>query len=199
MTNDASGPFLARCRELIAANVERLRGYAGITPEIANRRPADGGWSAAQCIDHAVLTVELYLPFMDEALARSRPLATGEVKGRGTLVGRVLLDALDPDRKKPRRIRAPGIFAPSQEPIDWPALLDRAQTAHDRLLEILERGADRDLDRARHRTPLSWLLRVSLAQALQVHAIHVARHLDQADRVLAASGRAPAEPATATA
>lgn len=179
--------YLAEQTELLAAGAARIRSLRRLSTAQANQAPIAGGWSVAQCLEHATLTAELYLPFMAAALqrARDRGPATGASRGRGTLAGRMLIGALDPRRPRPMKLRAPAMFRPAASGIDWAALHDRADAVHERLAAILAAGERLDLDRIRHRTPISFLIRVSLSQALRIQAIHIERHLQQADRVIA--------------
>lgn len=183
-------PFVAECRAAFAANAERIEGLRPLTEDDANRSPPDGSWSVAQCLDHAIKGAEIYLPYMQAALARGRARGvTGrDVLGRGTFLGRLLIAALDPDRKKQRKLRAPRMFQPSDGRIDWPGLLHRSRAVHGELDAILDAAVGLDLDRIRHRSPVSVLIRLSLAQSLRVQAVHVDRHLRQAERVIETLG-----------
>ena len=95
------------------------------------------------------------------------------------------------------KMRAPAIFRPSEASIQWATVIQRADAAHRALCTIAADAVGLDIDRLKHRTPVSFLVRVSLAQALHLQAIHVARHVAQAERVIELRTKIVANPMVA--
>jgi hypothetical protein len=155
------------------------------------QRPGPGRWSAVECLEHLNRGLEPHLPLLAAALARGRAREApgGPPYGRGTAFGRLLLRGLDPGRGRPRRFKAPRPFRPPAHALDPEAVIETFAHLNAGLDRLAGAAADLPLGRIRVRSIVSPLLRMSVAQAFAVHALHHHRHLDQAER--AVTGAAP--------
>ncbi len=182
--------FLRCCVRRYSAANERLDAMsAGLTDRQANWRPATGSWSIGECLEHMALSAGSYADRMEAAIAAARRQGRrgDEEPGRGTLIGKWILGAL---RQGPggRRLKAPGVFRPRRVEFVLADSVLRLRGVHLHLCELAERADGLPLGRIRIATPLSPLLRVSLAQAFEMHALHAHRHLDQVERIIADAG-----------
>ena len=155
----------------------------GLTDTQANWKPTPEAWSVAQCIDHLDRSLGTYLDRMAPAIERARREGkTGrEPYGRGTLAGRMLIGFLSkPSKKAP----APRVFQPGASQLE---ISEVAGAFREKATELVDLAAQADglpLGRIRIATPISRLVRLSLAQAFEVHILHTPRHLAQAQRVM---------------
>lgn len=159
----------------------------GLSAEQVNFRPAPGRWSVGQCLDHLAVSVRVYLDPMEPVGERARVAGRtgGEPYGRGPFMGRFLIRAL----KKPgKRYPAPkgfrprgGELAPDAVRADFQAQVGRLEAAA-KASEGLALGA------IRMPWPAFSPVKLSLAQAFELQALHLHRHLDQAERVTQAPG-----------
>jgi hypothetical protein len=170
---------LQRARDRLHRLVDR-RPPAGWTT-----RPAEGRWSAAECVEHLNLTGRAYVPLVREALAEARALGTPAPRRlRRDAVGWLISVATGP------LVRVGGLrfgrvrTAPSFEPAG--ALdLDDVVGTFDRLQEeqiALTRDAEGlPLGRVRVRSPFDARLRYNLYACLVMLPRHQHRHLEQAE------------------
>lgn len=169
------------------ALVRRTRDLAGaVDAETLSRRPAAGGWSAAECIDHLNATARLYLPVFDDAIeAARRGGLTGDRADGRTLLGRLVVWTMEPpprfrmgtwDELEPARTHDPA------------ALVEAFASLHGALAAQLEGAVDLDRKRIKVRSLLDSRLKLSLDDWYAFMAAHARRHLWQAERALEATG-----------
>lgn len=171
-------------------NRERFEALvADLTDEQASWQPAAGKWSVGECIAHLNVTGVKYQPLMTDAIARGRQrglTGTAPYQGR-TLAGRLLLFILDPDKR--RRAKAPGGFQPAAGPsLDFPSLVEEFRSVQEGWTRLLDDADGLALGRIVFASPVSRLVRVNLAEAFEINTLHEARHLGQAERVVASAG-----------
>lgn len=196
MTEPGSDPrseeLAGSWRELRDAGDEARAVAAGLTSDQIRWRPADDRWSVAECLEHLVLTGEVYLKAFDDAIERGR--SQGKTSGdayRPSLIGRWVARSLEPPPGL--KLPAPGIVRPRLEPEQaWgdergdplAAFLDLREAFHERLL-----AADGlDLGAIRMSSPFLSMIRFDLGSAFRIVAAHERRHLWQARQVREAQG-----------
>lgn len=181
--------------ELRAAGEEAEELVAGLTPDQLRWRPEPDRWSVAECLEHLVLTGEVYLealdPVIEEARERGR-VARGDY--RPTLVGRWLTRLLEPPPGLP--VPSPPVVVPggAAQPTPEGDVSGEGEPLADflalrgRLAERLAAADGLDLRRVRMSSPFFSLIRFDLGSAFRVIAAHERRHLWQARRVTGAEG-----------
>lgn len=164
-----------------ARQVERYvsEEFQPLTDAQASWKPRPESWSIGECLDHLRVTGEQYYPRLDEAIERARGGdASRAYKPR--FMGRLFVKFAGPDGS--RRVKAPKAFAPtagSGGAASVQAFLDQQA----RLLELIERARECDLNRGRFGSPVTRLLRFSVGEGLELMVRHQQRHLNQAQRV----------------
>jgi hypothetical protein len=148
------------------------------------KRPSEGEWSAVECLAHLNLTSRSYLPLLDEALDRA-----GKQKGgmpgrvRRDLIGWLIWKSVRPEAKMKAKT-SPQFVPHADEPVARvQADFDELQAA---LLERLRAADGLPLHRIKVASPFSDRVRYSLFSGFSILAAHEHRHLDQAERALAA-------------
>src|SRR5215469_8025450 len=141
-------------------------------------RPDTRNWSIAECLDHLNLTLDLYLPKIEDAIARGmlRDRATTECYEQAEFEA---LTSTEPPVKV--RFSAPALTvpAPAVDP-DW--MVDHFHQVRDRYSESVRRAFGLDLSRIRIVEPIYPVI-VSLGGTLAFIAAHDRRHMWQAERV----------------
>jgi len=175
--------------EIFDESLARVRALlADVDSETASRQPQPGSWSTLQALEHLNTTAQVYFPRIERALAEAKP--GGEPYANGTLTGRLMVKQLQPDSGK--RMKAPKVFRPPTTALTVVRVLDDFERNHEQWLRLLEAADGLDLGRARVRLPLPIPIHMSVAQAYEVHTLHVPRHVAQAERAARASGSASA-------
>lgn len=154
----------------------------GLSREQANWRPAAKAWSIAECIEHLNQTLGTYSERLSPAIVEARAAGkTGdEPYGRGTFVGRYLVNFLSQPAKK---ASTPGVFEPTASELEISQTAETFRQACRRLIELAAGADGLALGSLRIASPVSRLLRLSVAQAFEVQDLHTPRHLAQVERV----------------
>jgi hypothetical protein len=157
---------------------------AGMTAAQFNWRSAPRRWSVGQCLEHVVLTAQLYPEaverMIDEARARRE---RGERPYRQRLLARWLISSMEPPPGL--RVRSPRRVEPRRDlAID---VVTRAfSDVHQRLASLVARADGVSLEHARMTSPFLPVLKLTLGQTFEVNLAHGRRHLWQARQVIKA-------------
>lgn len=160
---------MARAKELVARSAS----------DSMRRKPEDGGWCAAECLDHLNLTNEDYLRRMTAAVAAAevRPPRREE---NLSWIGRFFVRGFEPPVK--RRFTAAATLVPASTPPRLELLASRFDQTHQHLIRLIEETDAIDRMQVRIALADSEWIRVSLFDAFCLLAAHDRRHLWQAER-----------------
>lgn len=147
-----------------------------------NWRPAPEQWSIAQCLEHLAKATNEFDKYFHPALeqARRQPATTTAPSYKPTLLGGWLAKAVDPATS--RKLRAPKVFRPAAGS-NIQQSLDLFLDAHTKFIDFVKQCGGIDYNKSRLRSPVTPLIRYSLADAFVITALHGQRHLAQARRV----------------
>lgn len=150
-------------------------------------RPADGGWSAAECMSHLVESGQSYLQKINEGMdvGSSLPTTEGNDPMRVRWHIRWFVRYLEPPVSF--KSKAPKSFQPKlYSDIDKQLILNRFVELQERYLEILKDGQSKKLNLAgiKTRNPVVPLISMSVAECIAITEAHQRRHLQQAANVL---------------
>jgi DinB family protein len=153
----------------------------GLSDAQLNWKPSPDKWSIAQCLEHLTAASSGFNPYFVEALARGRQrfAATAPPTYQPSFMGRWLIKHVEPE--SPRKLRAPKIFKPSASDMD--NALNRFLDQQKTFLKFVSETSGIDYNRTRLRSPVTPLVRYSLADAYVITVAHEQRHLQQARRV----------------
>jgi hypothetical protein len=165
------------------ANSERATHIAGgLERDQLTWRPAPSVWGVGHCLDHLRLGAEVYFPTIESTIARARTrnlIAPPDMQHRYTWMGRMLINALSPNAK--RKIRAPRDLRPPADPPQ--DVYDRFQASQARLGELINEIGQFNVNRMRMSSPELRIIRMNVADALEMLVAHAERHLNQAEAV----------------
>ncbi|MEM1176999.1 MAG: DinB family protein [Acidobacteriota bacterium] len=179
-----------RIADFEAARAQYEELASGLDESSANRQPRPGKWSVAENLAHLSLVAAGYFPNLEKAITagRSRGRTGAAPFTKKSLVGGLLLNMLDP--AKNTKLKAPGAFKASVPSIDWGQAKDRFESDLDHFIALARDADGLDLDRCRLPTPLAPWPKMTAAEAFRLHALHIPRHLDQAERAVKATAGA---------
>ena len=166
---------IAQIKEQAAALVR------GLSDAQYNWHPGPGQWSMAQCLAHITIGNEVYFPTLEACISEARKKGlTGHGPFRYGWFGNWFVRSMDAPPKM--RMKNPArITPPPEQPLEKGVADFNA--AHDRLLQVIVAANGVDLGRAKFRSPLLKLLKLSLGQGFGVLLSHARRHLWQANEV----------------
>lgn len=161
---------------------EAKRLVAGLSEEQLSWTSSPGSWSIAQCLDHLAVTSEQFNSYFTEALDRGHrkwPVAS-TVPYRPSLIGGLLIKQVVPESA--RKFPAPKVFQPSQSQA-VPGALEKFLEQQSKFMNYVREAKGLDFNKTRLRSPVTPLMRYSLADAFIVTVVHGWRHLGQARRM----------------
>ncbi|MPR33132.1 DinB family protein [Salmonirosea aquatica] len=157
--------------------------YQNLSDADMNTPPADGGWSVAQCLEHLNSYGHFYLPAVRKALhAVASPAEPSGGTYRSGWLGRYFINMMKPENTKKFKAFKGHIPAPKLDGAAVVAEFIEQQEQWLRLLDEVNRVAELN---ARVPISISPLVRLKLGDVFGFVIAHNARHIQQADRVLA--------------
>lgn len=156
--------------------------FSKITDKAFNKRPDNGGWSAAECIDHLIATgsdyCDQYEKALREVIARDKKL-TGELKY--SWFGQRFISFVEP----PVRFKAK---SPKKWRPDSDINLNKAAAAYlqlqDRYIDLIAATEGWDISKVKLPSPATKLIKFSGLEMLGINSAHQRRHILQAKKVL---------------
>ena len=154
---------------------------SGLTDAQLNWKPAPEKWSIAQCLEHLTAASRGFNPYFVDALARGgqKFAAASPPAYRPTFMGSWLIKYVQP--QNPRKLPAPKIFRPSASNVR--NALDKFHEQQGEFRQFVGETEGIDYNKTRLRSPVTPLIRYSLADAYVITVLHEQRHLAQARRV----------------
>ena len=143
---------------------------SGLSEAQLNWKPAPDKWSIAQCLDHLAVTSRKFDPYFTAAIARARQKwpVTSSPSYRPTLIGGWLIKQVTPETG--RSLPAPKVFRPS-ESSNIQGALESFLKQQERFLAFVRETDGVDYNKTRLRSPVTPLMRYSLADAFVVKPI----------------------------
>ncbi len=160
---------------------------AGLSEAQLNWKPDPDKWSIAQCLDHLAVTSKKFDAYFAAAVARGREKWPASIAPayRPSWMGGWLIKQVTPETG--RNLPAPKVFRPS-ESSNIQGALQSFLKQQERFLAFVRETTGIDYNKTRLRSPVTPLMRYSLADAFVVTVVHGQRHLAQARRVRETSG-----------
>lgn len=166
---------------------EAKRLVGGLSEEQLSWTSAPESWSVAQCLDHLAATSKAFEPYLTAAIAKGMEKwpTSSPVPYRPSMVGGWLIKQVVPEAT--RKVPSPKVFRPSHSPA-IENVLEKFLHQQEQFLNFVRKAEGLDYNKTRLRSPVSALMRYSLADAFVVTVVHGWRHLAQARRVCATPG-----------
>jgi hypothetical protein len=144
-------------------------------------RPTPDRWSIGECFEHLNLTAAAYVPVIDAAIADAR---ARNLRSQGPFVYPMLDRFFVASNEPPprRRFRAFKPYRPPQR-LARDAVMNAFSGWQDRLSERIHGADGLDLRRARRRSPILPLVKMSLGTMFALVLTHERRHIWQARQV----------------
>lgn len=145
------------------------------------QRTEPNGWSAAEVLEHLVISDELYASRVATLLKTARPDGGAPAREwKPTVLGKFLATILS----KPGKVRAPKKFQPGPSPRNGvaEAFLARELVA----AQTMDDAASLDWRALRIGSPAlpSWAPTMNLGDIFNIKVVHLTRHAKQIERVL---------------
>jgi hypothetical protein len=164
---------------------ERL--VAGLSEGQLAWTSAPSTWSIAQCLDHLATTSRAFEPYFISAIKRGHEKwpVRSHVPYRPSWVGGWLIKQVVPEAT--RKVPSPKVFQPSHT-LAIENVLEKFLKQQAEFARFVRQAEGLNYNKTRLRSPVTPLMRYSLADAFVVTVVHGWRHLAQAQRMRETSG-----------
>ena len=176
--------FLNEMRDRLLDSCDRAKALAeGLDAAQINWKPDERTWSIAQCYDHVRRGADDYAEVLEPLIERARESGrypADDPEPRHSSMGRLIIAFVEPCAK--RKMKSPKSFAPSASEIPV-SVVDRFVTSHGHVADLVKACDGIDPNRLRMSSPELRVIRMNVADAFAILAMHAERHLAQAERV----------------
>jgi hypothetical protein len=145
-----------------------------------NYRTEKYAWSAAECLDHLIVTNNHYIPLIEKSLEKNFQ-SNGSSEFKNTFAGKLLLSSTNPDNLKKRK--TPRIFRPEVRLYTKDVVKTFLQQ-HKHIKQLIVKSQHKDICSIRVHSPVTRFLRFNLGECFQIILQHDWRHINQAGRIL---------------
>jgi hypothetical protein len=171
---------------LEAIAIEADTAFGSLDARQLNWKPEAARWSVAQCLEHLLTANGQMAEMADRALDGARPRTVWQrLPVWPGLLGRMLIRSQSPDAT--RRFKAPAKAQPAASAIDA-GIVGRFVDQQRTLIARLDAVATRDLAGVVMTSPFAGIVTYSVLDGWRLIVTHERRHVQQAQRVLAAPG-----------
>ncbi|MBL1213509.1 MAG: DinB family protein [Ignavibacteriae bacterium] len=177
--NQNTENFLKQYKDLHSW-ADRLK--INLTEEKFNHKPASGGWSVGECIEHLNQVAEMYLPQIKDAITKAEKkelFSNKEFKPR--FIQKKMIDSLEPPYKM--KMKTFKSMKPSSS-LSMEEVLGRFNKLNNDFIGLIEESDKLDYGSVVVTSPVSSLIKFKLGEAYLFLAVHTRRHLWQAEQVL---------------
>lgn len=177
------------------AKIEELRkrvqeSFYFLEAEELNMRPASGGWSILQCIEHINLTNHLYLKTFAQAVERSTDFTHADDPYKMGMWGKLMTKAMKP---KGNRIKWKMKTFPSLQPLNVKdpkarlvehVVFEKFNEDMDALVKLIPEIQKLPWKKTRIQTALGKSVKIRIGDAIAFILAHTERHILQAQKIL---------------
>lgn len=164
--------------ELEVVSREARSVVAGLESAALTKRPADGGWSVAEILQHLILTADAMLPLIEGALAQLQREGRKSTATSGLgLMGWLLVKALEPPPRMKSKTSKPFEPVTFGDPL---TLAGQLIERNARLGAAIDRAQGLATTAAKIASPFNASVKYNVYAALRITLVHARRHLWQA-------------------
>ena len=162
---------------------EAISEWQMLPPGVLLQQPAAGKWSAAQCIEHLNSYGRYYLPAIENAINNSKAKGQKQApKFNSGWLGNFFTNMMKPGEKI-KKMSSPKDHTPMAE-LDAVKVIAEFMDQQERLLHLLDKAAEIDLNKATVAISIAKFIRLKLGDVLMFLIAHNERHILQAERAL---------------
>ena len=167
--------------EMTNRELRTIQELKDLSDEDLNRKPAHGGWSILECIEHLNLYGRFYLPEIEKQLLKAQTVPKNKVF-KSSRIGDFFVNSIRVDNGKKMK---------AVKPMDSTGMklnakvLDQFIKQLELLKSLLHKCKNVDLNRTKTAISLTKLVRLRMGDTLRFLVHHNERHVLQASRIQA--------------
>lgn len=156
--------------------------FSGLSEKQLNWKPEPKKWSIAQCLDHLIVSNKTYYPSFEKLISHSYRLSFFQkINPFKKMLGPIMIKYMSNDGKK--SFKSPKMFEPTSSNITSRIVSD-FNDHQEEMKRYYQRLGQLDTKNLIVASPVSALITYTLADAMELLAVHERRHLKQAENVL---------------
>ena len=176
--------FLNQQTEAVRSTIQQVKPLRNRSENWLRQRPQPAAWNTLECLEHLNQYGDFYLPAVEQAMAgqAGHPV---EYYQSGWLGGYFAKQMLP--REKLNAMSSPKDYNPFDTNVSV-AAVDRFLDQQNRLLTLLQRAAEVDINRIKVPISLTRWIRLRLGDTFHFYINHQRRHMAQLRRIERAIG-----------
>lgn len=178
-----SSILLSQLKAITQANILHANEFKSLDLKILNSKTSDNSWSILECLEHLNRYDAFYLPAIETHLANNTSGAAPFFNNG--FVGGYLVNSIIPNDKS-KKIKTFDAMNPSGSNLTT-AAIDIFIEGQNKLLKQLEEAAGKNLNKAGIPVTFTKLITLKLGDALRFMVYHNQRHIQQAQKIAAAT------------
>jgi hypothetical protein len=146
-----------------------------------NDRPAKGGWSIAECVEHVNTVARELVGPLKQTIHEAK--AAGKMSDRPHrpgFVGKYMTRSMEPPAKK--KMKTQKLYEPKSN-LDPDTLLEQYKDVHNTFKQLIREADGVDLSKVKMRSPALKIMKLNIGDWLFFTASHERRHAWQAEQV----------------
>lgn len=172
--------------EVEKVNDKVSEAFIGLSAKQLNWKPNPKSWSIAECLEHLIVTNNLYFENIQKVADRTHqnniyskvPLVTG-------IIAWGMKKVLSPDFHP--KVKTLKMFEPKQSEVSADILKDFDENQK-RFISLMEATKDLDVRQIKIAEPIGAAVNLKLIDAFEILLVHEKRHFNQAKRVMESEG-----------
>jgi len=178
--------FLDELKAITKELTEQCGQLLLIDHNLLNVRPERNKWSIAECFEHLNLTLEIYLPQIQEILKQPEKYPRKNETFKHGWMGGFAVKAMQPkaDDRLTFKMKTFARLNPSPAENDAASKVKKFNDWQEQTLEVLNKVEDIDLKKPKINTAVGSILKMGVGDALHFVIAHNQRHVLQAQKVL---------------
>lgn len=161
-------------------HIQTVQSFKQLSLETLNRKPANGGWSILECVEHLNRYGDFYVPEIERRIEKSKGRPSAVFKPG--LLGNYFAKSMLP-KEQLNKMKTFKSMDPADSALDL-SVLDKFIDQQEQLLRLLEASRQTDLTRVKTSISISKWIKLRLGDTLRVVIYHNLRHIVQAKKLL---------------
>lgn len=164
------------------SSLKDINEFQSLSENQLNWKPADGVWSIAECIDHLIVTNQLYFNEFEKQFSQKQVITDcSKAPVKNKFISKFIIKSVEPNNLK--KVKTFQVFQPASSK-HTKEVLTLYSDIQKQLINLITSTKDLNLNKHTMSSPASKLIKENFCDVLEIIRLHDRRHINQAQRVL---------------
>ena len=155
--------------------------FTGLTDNQINWKPSQKNWSIAECVDHLIVTNNLYLKEFERQLSEKKiKTDCSKTKVKHKWLSKYIIKSVDPSN--PKKVSTFAVFMPSLSNHSKD-VFDKFFDLQNKLINLLRLAEDLNLNEYVMSSPTAKIINENFCDVLDIVRLHDRRHFNQVEKL----------------